>query len=111
MELLMIVLNKEEYLEELLTLLVDAGVSGATVLDSEGLGHFLAFQVPIFAGLREFMGQQKSANRTILAILENENMFARIEMMLAEEKIDFKEPGVGILTTMPVNRLIQPDRE
>jgi nitrogen regulatory protein P-II 1 len=108
MELLVIVLNKEEYLERILTLLVDAGVSGATVLDSEGLGHFLAFQVSIFAGLREFMGQQKSANRTILAILEDQQIFYRINDMLKEEKIDFKQPGIGILATLPVNRVIKP---
>lgn len=110
MELLMIILNREDYLEKILTLLVDSGVSGATVVDSEGLGHFLAYEVPIFAGLREFMGERKSVSRTILAVLEDKDIFSQIEKLFKEEGIDFKESGVGIVATLPVNRLIKPQR-
>lgn len=111
MEVLIIILNKEEYLEKILSLIIEAGASGATILDSEGLGHFLAYEVPIFAGLRHLVGEKKSRNRTILAILENENIFPEIEKLFAEENIDFSQPGVGIIVTIPVNKVIKPPRE
>jgi hypothetical protein len=110
MELLIIILNKEEYFERILSILVEAGASGATILDSEGLGHFLAYEVPIFAGLRKFVGERKSANRTILAVLEDESIFSRFKELLQEEEIDFTQPGVGIIVTLPVNCVIKPKR-
>lgn len=110
MELLMIILNKEEYLEKILSLIIEVGASGATILDSEGLGHFLAYEVPIFAGLRHLVGERKSRNKTILAVLEDESIFSEIKVLLAEEGIDFSQPGVGIIVTVPVNEVIKPKR-
>lgn len=55
MKLLVFVLNKEEYLEDVLEAYVEAGIPGATIIDSEGMGRFLAYEVPLFAGFKEFM--------------------------------------------------------
>jgi len=111
MELLIIVLNKEQYLEKLISILVEAGVSGATILESEGLGHYLAYEIPIFAGLRHLMGESKSTNKTILAVLHDKEIFRNFKRLLAEEKIDFSEPGVGIVITVPVNEIIKSKGE
>ncbi len=32
---------------------VEAGVTGATILDSEGMGRFLAYEIPLFAGFKD----------------------------------------------------------
>ena len=111
MELLMIVLNRQEYFEKVLTLLVDAGVSGATVVDSQGLGQILAYDIPIFAGLRQFIGERRSASRTIFAVLENGQLLSKINRFLHQEGIDFTQAGVGIMVTLPVNEFIRPDKE
>ncbi|MFH1504955.1 MAG: hypothetical protein ABIH08_06195 [Candidatus Omnitrophota bacterium] len=108
MELLVIILNREEYFEKIVSILVETGATGSTILDSEGLGHFLAYEVPIFAGLRKFVGEKKSANKTILAILENKNIFSRFKQLLAEEDINFAEDGVGVMITLPVNEVVKP---
>jgi nitrogen regulatory protein PII len=110
MKLLIIILNREDYLEKVLALLIEAGISGATIFDSEGLGHFLAYEIPIFAGLRHLMGERKSANRTILAVLEEEEIFDEFKKLLAEEGIDFTHPGVGIIVTVPVSEVIKPKK-
>jgi nitrogen regulatory protein P-II 1 len=109
MELLIIVLNREEYFEKVVSILVESGVSGATLYESEGLGHFLAYEVPIFAGLRKFIGEGKSRNRTIIAVLHDKETFPRFEKLLAEEHIDFTVPGTGIIVTVPVNKVIGPE--
>lgn len=111
MQLLIIVLNKEEYLEKLMSLLVEAGISGATISDSQGIGHYLAYEVPIFAGLRQMMGEGKTVNKTILALLNDDKTFAQFKELLIEEDIDFTKPGVGVVVTVPVNEAIKSEGE
>ena len=50
MKLLIIILNKADKLEEVLEGFIEIGVSGATVIDSVGMGHIISREVPIFAG-------------------------------------------------------------
>ncbi len=111
MHLLIIVLNREDYLEKVLSLLIESGATGATILNSEGLGHFLAYEVPIFAGLRHLMGERRSANRTILAVVDKEEVFEEFKRLLNEENIDFTQPGVGIIVRLPVAEVIKPKKE
>ncbi|OQX81677.1 MAG: hypothetical protein B6D56_01760 [Candidatus Omnitrophica bacterium 4484_70.1] len=110
MQLLIIVLNREDYLEKILALMIEAGITGATILNSEGLGHFLAYEVPIFAGLRQLMGEKRSANRTIFAVVEEEN-WDEFRHLLEEENIDFTQSGVGIIALLPVNEVIKPKKK
>jgi nitrogen regulatory protein P-II 1 len=106
MELLVIVINREDYFERLISILVEAGVSGATIFNSEGLGHILTYEVPIFAGLKKFIGETKSVNRTIMAVLDNKEIFPRFKELLAEESLDFTKAGVGIIATLPISNFI-----
>lgn len=110
MQLLIIVLNREDYLEKILSLMIEAGITGATILNSEGLGHFLAYEVPIFAGLRQLMGEKRSANRTIFAVVEKEESLNEFKKLLEEENIDFTQTGVGIIALLPVNEVIKPKK-
>ena len=111
MELLVIILNKEEYLERIVSLLVEAGVNGATISDSEGIGHFLAYEIPIFAGLKQLIGEGKTVNKTIMAVLEKKDIFNSFKQLLLEENIDFTMPGVGVIATIPVNEVIKSKKE
>lgn len=107
MELLIVILNKDELFETVVNILVESGVSGATFLESEGMGQYLAYEVPIFAGIRQFVGESKKSNRTILAVLEKKEMFEEIKDLLKKEKIDFSKPGVGQLLRMPISECIK----
>ena len=111
MKLLMIVLNRDDYFEKILSLLIESGVSGATIFDSEGLGHFLAYEVPIFAGLRYLMGEQRAFNRTIMAIVEKDDIFQDFKRLLKKEEIDFTQPGVGVIATLPLSEVIKPEHK
>ncbi|RKY39793.1 MAG: hypothetical protein DRP76_03055 [Candidatus Omnitrophota bacterium] len=110
MQLLIIVLNREDYLEKILALMIEAGITGATILNSEGLGHFLAYEIPIFAGLRQLMGEKRSANRTIFAVVEEKN-WNEFKHLLEEENIDFTQSGVGIIALLHVNEVIKPKKK
>ncbi|MFQ5866634.1 MAG: P-II family nitrogen regulator [bacterium] len=111
MELLIIVLNKVDLLNDLLSVLVEAGITRATVLDSEGMGHHLAYEVPIFAGLRKMLGETGAHNKTILALIDDKKSVAELKKLLKEVKIDFNLSGTGIMFTVPVENVVKPENE
>ncbi len=60
MKLLVIVLNKENFLDDILSSLVELGVMGATVIESTRMSEILAREIPIFAGLRQMRREGQS---------------------------------------------------
>jgi nitrogen regulatory protein P-II 1 len=103
MKLLVFVLNKEEFLEEVLEAYVEAGVAGATILDSEGMGRFLAYEVPLFAGFKEFMKGNKPYNKTILSVIRNDQVVETLKRLVDEVVGGLDNPGTGIMFTVPVD--------
>jgi nitrogen regulatory protein PII len=103
MKLLVFILNNEEYLEEVLQAYVEAGVTGATIVDSEGMGRFLTYEVPLFAGFKEFMKGNKPYNKTILSVIRNEATIERVKALVDEIVGELENPGTGIMFTLPVD--------
>jgi len=110
MEFLIIVLNRVEHLERILSIMVEAGAEGATILESEGLGHFLAYEVPIFAGLRKLMGEKKSANKTIIALVKK-GFLDEFQQILKSEGIDFSKGNIGVMAVLPVTQAVLPSHQ
>ena len=65
MELLVCVVNRDDKLEEILSGFLKLGVTGATVINSEGMGRVLSQEVPVFAGLQALMSRSRPQNTTI----------------------------------------------
>ena len=106
MELLIVFINDEHYLDELLSGFVELDVRHVAQFDSEGLVQSLAADVPIFAGLRQlFEQQERTPSRTILALLEEEETFDRLARLFKELDINFADPDVGCMFTVPVGRV------
>ena len=103
MKLIAFVLNREELLERVLEAYVEAGVAGATILDSEGMGRFLTYEVPLFADFKEFMQGNKPYNKTILSVVRDESCVPRLCAILDEVCGGLGNPGTGILFTVPVD--------
>ena len=103
MKLLVFILNNEEHLDEVLAAWVEAGIGGATVLDSEGMGRFLTYEIPLFVDFQEFMKGNKPYNKTILSVVHNEALIPRLEKMIEQICGDLSRPGTGILFTVPVD--------
>ncbi len=101
MKLLVLVLNKEEYLNDILEAFVEVGMTGATILDSVGMGRTLAYNIPIFAGLRQSL-KTPDYSKTIFSIVQDdETLEAAINLI--EDIIDFDEPGSCILFVIPLS--------
>ena len=101
LKLVIIFLNRIENLEELLTAFVEIGVSGATVLDSVGMGRIIAENVPIFAGLSEAFPGSSPSNKTIFTVVKEE-LVEEMCTVIREVVDGFDEPGSGMLITLPV---------
>ena len=104
MYLLVIVLNKEEFLENILTSFVEADISGATIVDSVGMGRVLAYDVPLFAGLRATTQayQSKPYNKTIFTVIKDEEHL-KDAINLIEDVVDLDVPGTGLLFAFPLS--------
>ena len=103
MKLVVFVLNREELLEEVLEAFIEAAVPGATVLDSEGLGRLLTFEVPLFADFKDFMKSNKPYNKTIFSVLDQDEKLEKLEGLLDMICGGLSNPGTGILFTVPVD--------
>lgn len=93
MKFSLIFLNKIEFLEDVMAAFLEIGVSGATVVDSVGMGHIISQNIPIFAGLRDaFAGS--SPNRKLILMLIEEEMVEKVAEVLADvcESVDEMKP-------------------
>lgn len=106
MELLVCVINQEEKLDDILSAFLELGITGATVLNSEGMGRVLTHDVPIFAGLQTLIARSRPQNTTIFSVIENREKLDAAIALLREICGDFSSPATGILFTVPVSRAI-----
>jgi len=101
MKLIVVILNKTELLEDLLSAFLEIGVSGATVINSVGMGRILSHDVPIFAGLRSAFPGTSPANKTILTVTEDE--MVEDALTVIDDVCDsFDQPGSGLVFVLPV---------
>ncbi len=103
MKLMVFVLNREELLDDVLSAYVEAGITGATVLDSEGMGRYLTYEVPLFADFKEFMKGNKPYNKTILSVVTHEESIPQLKKLLDQITGGLEKPGTGVLFTLPID--------
>ncbi len=102
-KLVVFVLNDEELLEEVLEAYTEVGIPGGTILDSEGMGRFMTYEIPLFAGFQKFMKGNKPYNKTIFSVVRDESLIPRLHRLLNEVCGDLGDPGTGVLFTVPVD--------
>jgi hypothetical protein len=99
MFLVIIILHREDFLEDLLSGLVELGVDEAVTIDSEPMKRVLAYKVPIFAGLK-FDLREKPFSKLILALADNANVGKQLVDLLKGTGMNIEEPGVGWILTL-----------
>ncbi len=104
MKLLLIVLNSAEKLEEVLEGLIETGVTGATVVDSVGMGHIME-DVPLFAGMRSLFRAARPRNNMIFSVVDDAQ--ASEVMDVLSKILDCSgSRGSGIAFTLPIDAAI-----
>lgn len=109
MNALFIVLNKPNYLEDLLEKFIEIGVKGATILDSQGMGFAMNHgghgNEPFFGKIRSIIDNSRPYNKTVFTVIEDEETLQRAVRAAKEVFGDVYEPGIGMMFTMPVNNV------
>lgn len=103
--LLVVVINDPEKLDEILSGFLELGVTGATVVASEGMGSLLAADVPIFAGLQAFLAGARPHNRMIFSVLP-EPVVEPALALLQDVCGSLAAPATGIAFVLPVERVV-----
>lgn len=103
--LLIIVLNKEEYEDDISSALIEVGITDATIIDSEGLRQVLAKGIPIFAGFKFGLEGSRPYNKVILGITDDSNIIEELTVILKDSDIDFSEPGIGRMMIIKLESL------
>ncbi len=104
MKLLVIVVNAPEMLEEVLEGLIESGVTGATVVDSVGMGHIIE-EVPLFAGMRSLFSSARPRNNLVFSVIADRQ--ARESLGVMEKILDCSHGrGKGIAFVMPIDSVI-----
>ncbi|NUP90729.1 MAG: hypothetical protein HUU25_13075 [Candidatus Sumerlaeia bacterium] len=102
-QLLICVINDPARLEDILEAFIDVGVTGATVINSHGMGHLLTREGTLFAGFRTVLGGADTGNRTIFSIIESEETLQAAVRAIEDVCGGFEAPASGILFTVPVS--------
>ena len=105
MRLLVAVINDPEKLDETLSGFIELGITGATVINSEGMGRVLSHDIPIFAGLQTLISGTRPQNRLILSVIPEETVDSAMDL-LQEVCGDLATPSTGIAFTLPVDRVV-----
>lgn len=105
MRVLVLVLNKKEHVKPVMKALFDCGVSGATMIQSTGMGRTLADEIPLFGGLRRALDGGTVGNNTIFSVIKDEETLNEAIRRITEIIGDFEKPGNGIMFTVPVDMI------
>jgi len=102
MMLLVAVIHDPAKLDEVLSGFLDLGITGATVVHSEGMGRLLPRDIPIFAGLQSLAATSRPQNRVVLSVVARSRVDAAVKL-LQEVCGSLDAPGTGIAFTLPVD--------
>ncbi len=103
--LLVAVVNEPERVDDILSGFLEIGITGATVLNSEGMGRVLSHDIPIFAGLQTLISRSRPQNRTIFSVAEEEKLEPALAL-LHDVCGDLADPATGIAFTLPLDRVV-----
>jgi len=104
-KLLVAVINDPEKLDEILSGFVEIGVTGATIVNSEGMGRLLSDDIPIFAGLQAFLAGSRPQNRVIFSVVPD-SLVEPALALLQDVCGNLASPATGIAFVLPVERVV-----
>lgn len=105
---LFIVLNEVDYLNDILSGFVEIGVSGATVLDSQGMASVIVNGsnkgVPLFGYLKTLLEDSLPYNKTIFTVLQSEELVEKAVAVVQDVVGDISNSNVGFMFTIPIGK-------
>lgn len=103
--LLVAVINEPEKMDEILSGFIELGITGATIVNSEGMGSLLSHDIPIFAGLQTLISGSRPQNRMLLSVVATEIVDSALAL-LQDVMGNLAAPATGIAFILPVERVV-----
>lgn len=110
-KLLVITLYQQEKLTDLLWALMEVGISNASVVKSSSLGKKLAYEIPVFAGLKFKNRAKKIETTNVFVTISYDEIPRKLASILKDEGLDFEKPGNGYMQTFKIAELIGHSNE
>ncbi len=109
MYFMLFVLDDADKLEDLLDAWEQAGVPGATVFPSTGLGRIRKFDgfrddLPLMPGLDDLYEMREELHRTLITVVKDESVVDEVVAATQGVVGDLNQPGTGFLVVLPVAR-------
>ncbi|SJZ58579.1 P-II family nitrogen regulator [Selenihalanaerobacter shriftii] len=102
MELLVMVIEKNDDLDKILEKFQEIGIQGVTILDSMGTGHLLTEDISIFGRLMQFAEGNKKYNKTVFTIIKDERTMNKVVSTVEEVVGDIDHPHTALVFTIPL---------
>jgi len=99
---LLLMVVGEDLVQDILAAFIEVDISGATIVNSQGMGRTLAYEFPIFAGFMNEMRNAKPYNKTIFTAIDDLKKIDRFQKILREIDIDFTNPDTGVIFAVPI---------
>ena len=100
-KLVLVIVDRAELVDELLTGFLDIGVPGATVLESRGMGSIIKQEMPMFAGLASLFPEH-TGSRVIISVLP-ESVIEKVHGVLDELIGRYEDMQSVLCATLPVD--------
>ena len=109
-ELVVLVLDRADQVDEILTAWLTVGITGATILDSAGLGRELGERalrddLPLIPSLSSLMRAREETNRTLFSVVPDGFDLDALARATEAMTGPLEAPNTGILFTVPVGRV------
>ena len=105
MQLLVAVINQAEALDDVLSGFLELGITGATIINSEGMAHVLTHDIPLFAGIQTLISRSRAQNYTIFSVIDDDEKVDGAFALIQDVVGNMASPGTGIVFTVPVTRV------
>ena len=97
--LLVLIATDHAMFDDLITALLDIGLTGATVLESRGMGSILREEMPIFAGLAALIPEH-TGSRVLLSVTTRE----QADRVFGYMETELKAANRPIALTVPIEK-------
>ena len=103
---MILTLNKVEKSSDVLSSMVEAGITNATILEGYSMAKKMAYELPVFAGL-SYMSQGRSKEtQLIISHIQQKKSAKNLVEILKDNGIDLLKKGVGFIQLIPVSNII-----
>ena len=103
---LFIIIDDTEKLEQVLEVLLECEIRGATIMETQGMAKVLSAPYSHFFGLQDLATQEHQHNRAIFAISSIRKRSNRQWRKLSTMFNNFEEACTGMMFVLPVSKAV-----